>query len=182
MSQNAVQQQTESKPPRTTTRAKLSKKKRKAFLRVLEQTGQVGEAAQAVGYQSTNFLRRVYREDEVFAKEWDNAIEAAADLLEDEAVRRARDGVREPVYYRGTVVGHKLSFSDTLLMFLLKGARPDKFADRKKIEGSFTGKIGVALLPMTTTDENAWEDLAASVHKNQEAGKDIVDADFVEVD
>ena len=132
-----------------TKRVTLSKRKRRVFLEILSRTGKVTDAAQSVGYTNTSFLHRMYREDKDFAREWDAALESAGDVLEDEAIRRAVDGVREPVYYQGKVVGHKLNYSDQLLMFLLKGTKPDKFADRKKIEGTIEGKIGVALLPMT---------------------------------
>ena len=53
-----------------------------------------------------------------FAEQWDEAIERATDLLEGEARRRAAVGVQEPEYYKGAVVGHKVRYSDNLLMFL----------------------------------------------------------------
>jgi len=143
----------------------VSLKRRKAFLRCLaENGGRVVEAARTVGYQSSDYLRRLYRADPDFAKQWDSAIEAAADKLEDEAVRRAVEGVQEPVYYKGEVVGHQNKFSDQLLMFVLKGARPDKFADRKQANVSINANIGVALLPMTSGDSRQWEDDSKNIH------------------
>ena len=52
------------------------------------------------------------------------------DVLEDEAVRRAKEGVEEPVYQGGKLVGHVQKYSDTLLIFLLKGAKPQKYGDK----------------------------------------------------
>ena len=49
---------------------------------------------------------------------------------EDEAVRRAHDGVDEPVFYQGKACGVVRKYSDTLLIFLLKGRRPEKYRDR----------------------------------------------------
>ncbi len=66
------------------------------------------------------------RRDEKFARAWDRALDSATDRLEQEAVRRAVDGVDEPVYQGGKKVGSITRYSDTLLIFLLKANR-DKF-------------------------------------------------------
>jgi hypothetical protein len=53
----------------------------------------------------------------------------AAQSLEDEAVRRAYEGVERPV----TVAGKRelvREYSDTLLIFRLKGLRPAKYRER----------------------------------------------------
>jgi hypothetical protein len=49
--------------------------------------------------------------------------------LEDEAVRRAYHGVEEPVFYKGVQCGSVTSYSDTLLMFLLKARKPAVYRD-----------------------------------------------------
>ena len=51
-------------------------------------------------------------------------------MLEAEAWRRAHDGIEEPILYKGQVVTHVRKYSDLLLMFLLKGLRPEKFRDK----------------------------------------------------
>ena len=135
----------------------ITKRKKKIFLDVLRRTGKVVQSAQAAGYSDSSYLRKLRRDDESFAAEWDEALEAGMDRLEDEAVRRGVEGVEEPVFYRGDIVGYKLNYSDQLLMFMLKAGRPDKFAERKKIEGHIDGKIGVALLPMTAPSMEEWE-------------------------
>jgi hypothetical protein len=77
--------------------------------------------------------------DEDFAKAWDAAIEEGSDILEDEARRRAHDGVTKPVYQGGALVGVVREYSDTLLIFLLKARRPQKFRDNVKVDVS--GKL-----------------------------------------
>jgi hypothetical protein len=62
--------------------------------------------------------------DEEFAERWKDAIEEGIDRLEDEAIRRARDGVKRPVFYMGQVVGYVQEYSDSLLRFLLEAKRP----------------------------------------------------------
>ncbi len=80
----------------------------KTFLIALERVGSVTEACKAAKVSSSTAYNR-RRTDAVFRKGWDEALDRAADTLEDEARRRAFAG------------------SDNLLMFLLKGARPERF-------------------------------------------------------
>ena len=54
----------------------------------------------------------------------------------DEAERRAVDGVKQDVFYKGKVIAQKREYSDGLLTTLLKAGDPDRFADRKKLEHS----------------------------------------------
>ena len=51
--------------------------------------------------------------------------------------------MNEPVFYHGQVCGTVRKYSDTLLIFLLKGARPDKFRDNATIR--HTGPTGGAI-------------------------------------
>lgn len=72
--------------------------------------------------------------DPQFASEWDEAVEFGTEELEEEARRRAYEGVDEPVFYQGTECGTVRKYSDTLLIFLLKGRRPDKYRERVSID------------------------------------------------
>ena len=74
----------------------------------------------------------------------------AARVLEDEAVRRAHDGVREAVWHKGKIVGYQLKHSDVLLIFLLKGLKPEKY--RERFDHQLTGKDGAPLLPLAAVD------------------------------
>lgn len=150
-----------------TTAQKVSLKKRQLFLDTLAQTGRVITAATAAGFTDTSYLHRLRREDEDFARQWNEAIEAAADVLEEEATRRAVDGVLEPVFYKGDVVGYKTNYSDQLMMFLLRGLRPDKF-NPKQGDTNVNVKFGVAVLPMTAPNADDWEKNAIEVHANQQ--------------
>lgn len=86
--------------------------------------------------RSTAFDHR--QRDEDFALAWHEAAEAGADLLEDEARRRAAEGTLKPVYQGGKLVGEIREYSDTLLIFLLKGKRPETYRDNVKVEHSGT--------------------------------------------
>jgi len=152
--------------PKENTRVVVARKKRRAFLAALAETGQVATAAHAVGYTDTSFLQKLRRENEDFAEEWDHAVEAATDILVDEAVRRAKDGVHEPQYYKGEVVGYTIKHSDALLMFLIRGHRPDTY--RENARGGETNiNFGIAVLPMTAQNETDWQDRAVIMHDKQ---------------
>lgn len=88
---------------------------------------------------------RLRESDSGFAEQWDAALEEATELLEAEAVRRARHGVRKPVYQGGILVGHVQEYSDTLLIFLLKAAKPEKYRDRYDIRHSGAADLEVAI-------------------------------------
>ncbi len=150
----------------TDTRKVLSLRKQSKFLDILAQTGKVAESARAVGFTSTAFLHKIRREDEDFAEAWNQAVSAAGDVLEEEAHRRAIDGITDPVYYKGEIVGHKLLYSDQLLMFLLRGTRPEKY-NQSGGGTQVNVKFGVAVLPMTSPSEAEWEAKAISMHDNQ---------------
>jgi predicted transcriptional regulator len=68
-------------------------------------------------------------EDEEFGRVWVEAAEEGIDRLEDEARRRAVEGVDKSVYYRGKLVGHIRKYSDGLLILLLKARRPHVYRD-----------------------------------------------------
>jgi hypothetical protein len=148
------------------SRAIIAKKKRRAFLSILAQTGKVAEAARSVGFQDTSSLQHYRRNDEEFAEEWELALEAAANVLEEEAIRRATEGVLEPVFYKGDIVGYKTNYSDALMMFILRGLKPGTYRDA--VRGGETNiNFGIAVLPMTAPDEGSWEKRAVDMHSNQ---------------
>lgn len=148
------------------SRAVLAKKKRRVFLGVLAKTGRVAEAARAVGYTDTATLQAFRRQDEDFAEAWNYALEAAANVLEEEAIRRATEGVLEPVYYKGMVAGYKINYSDTLLMFVLRGLKPGTYRENQR-GGDTNINFGIAVLPMTAPSEEQWEQRAVTMHSEQ---------------
>lgn len=75
------------------------------------------------------------KEDD-FKKQFEEALEISIGVLEDEATRRAIEGTLKPVYHQGIQVGTVREYSDTLLMFLLKGKAPQKYKDRVANEHS----------------------------------------------
>lgn len=125
--------------PRARAYTRRTPEKERAFLGALGQGLSVTGACEAAEIGRT----RVYewrREDTAFAGAWDEAVEAGTDYLEDEAKRRAAEGVDEPVFYQGVICGKLRKYSDTLLIFLLKARRPEKYRERSNVE--LTGHAG----------------------------------------
>lgn len=125
--------------------------KKAAFLAVYAEVASITEAAKAAGIdRSTHYAW--LEKDAKYKRSFAGAQEQACDVLEREARRRAAEGVNEPVIYKGELMGVWVNgdgetvsegtegailipltvkkYSDTLLIFLLKGALPDKYKDR----------------------------------------------------
>jgi hypothetical protein len=87
---------------------------RPVFLEHFRNSGNVREAAEAVGVDRSTPYRTAER-DPAFAAKWAAAGEDAADVLEFEARRRALAG------------------SDALLMSLLRAFRPDRYGETRNV-------------------------------------------------
>lgn len=149
-------------------RLQISMRKRRRFLETLRKTGRVGKSAVAAGYTSSMYLRRLYHADKEFAKEWDEALAVAVDdVLEPEAWERAVNGVEEDIMFKGEVVNTKVVKSDALLMFLMRGNKPDKYRENVSVSGTINHKVGVAVLPMTAPSTEEWERGVIDVTVNQ---------------
>jgi hypothetical protein len=118
---------------------KRTPEKEVAFLAALAETCSVSHACRAVGIvRTTAYDWR--REDPVFAAAWERAKAVGVAALEDEAVRRAHEGVDEPVFYQGRASGTVRKYSDTLLIFLLKGHKPETY--RERVSNEISGPLG----------------------------------------
>lgn len=145
-------------PPQNAPPKKRAPVWAKAFLANLAESGVARTAAEAAGVDNRT-PHRLRERDPEFAAAWEAALDQAADLLEREAIRRARDGWDEPVFgSRGGTggvgtVGVIRKYSDTLLIFLLKGARPEKYRERfdQKVSGSIDVNAAILSAHRTAT-------------------------------
>ena len=97
---------------------------KKRFLDALVREGTLTGGCREIGLSRTTVYKWL-KIDKEFAELVEQAEQTVADNLEHEAIRRAYDG------------------SDTLLIFLLKGLRPEKYREYRSYE--HTGKDGKAL-------------------------------------
>ncbi|MDM8010174.1 MAG: hypothetical protein QUV08_04340 [Parasphingorhabdus sp.] len=111
--------------------------------------------------QSAYDLRR---RDPGFARGWQAALVLARDVAEDALQERAIDGIEEPVYYHGEVVGMRRRYDSRLLLAHL--ARLDKIAEQvparraaarfeELMEAIRTGADSAPLIAVPTDDELA---------------------------
>lgn len=121
----------------------------KAFLAAFSKLAVVSYACDAARVNKTTVYHR-RNNDPAFAALWDEAREAATDKLEREAERRAAQGLtRKKFTSKGQPVidpetGEQYAereYSDTLLIFLLKAARPEKYKDRHEHTGASGGPV-----------------------------------------
>lgn len=123
-------------------------KKRRAFCKALAETGNVKASCERAGLDQS----QVYKDrmkNKAFAEVWAEAQAIAeariGDELEQEAYRRAMEGNEEPLMYQGRKVGSVRRPSDTLTIFLLKGAKPEKYGDRVRPEQAANVSININL-------------------------------------
>jgi hypothetical protein len=130
-------------PSETKLFSQISHPKKRAFLLAFAEIGQITRAARAA---SVDHSLHYYwhKTDPAYREAFADAKDLAAATLEEEAIRRARDGVKRTIFYQGEAIGEELTYSDTLLIFLLKGAIPDKYSDKHEL----TGKSGAPLPPL----------------------------------
>lgn len=138
------------------------------WLEAFDRLGTVFQACKETGVgRSTVYEWR--QKDEGFAVAWADVEEATTERMEREAYRRSVEGVQREIYHQGQVVGEERQFSDTLLIFMLKARRPEKYRDNIKVEHA--GGIdhrGAVLV----TDPELAEEARALLRRAASAGSD----------
>jgi hypothetical protein len=133
------------KPTPAEEAAEATRLKKLAFLAAYSSCASRTKAANAIGIDRTTHYIWL-REDAEYKQQFDALAEEVADLLEDEAVRRAVEGEEEPLIGRvdkdlDGIITKVRKRSDRLLELLLKANRPDKFRERREITGKNGGPI-----------------------------------------
>ena len=123
-----------------------------AFLAAYRQSGSVTTAAKLAGVDRTQHYDWLKSED--YAQQFSDAQTEVAQALEDEVIRRAYQGIQEPVIYQGELCYQTTynprtketrrsngpltitKYSDSLLQFALKAFNPAKYRDQTKVEVS----------------------------------------------
>jgi hypothetical protein len=130
--------------------------KKRAVLLAYVACGLVKPACKASG---TAFSMHYYwrKHDPAYAEAWAEAEQLGAVMLEDEAIRRARDGVERTIFHQGVPIGTEHRYSDVLLIFLLKGAKPEKYQEHT--EHHHSGEV---------EHTHTWQERLASAHASLE--------------
>jgi hypothetical protein len=145
--------------------------KQRAFLKAFTVAATIAGASKAAKV-GRNQHRQWMNTDKGYAAAFADAAEDAADALEAEAYRRALQGVRRPVMHGGKqcevlnpetgkmelLFEHQ--YSDILAIFLLKGLRPSKFAERSEqrilAENIHSGNPAPSFSRHFTNDRPTW--------------------------
>ena len=141
---------------------KITKRKRRELIALLSEGSFIGRACEAIGVTRQG-VHKLQQRDPEFARQIELARSIGAGVLEDEALRRAVQGVDRPVFQGGKLVGHVREFSDTLLLALLRAHLPEKYTERSKTEltGADGGPVKIAdMMPLEVQQR-----LAAILHR-----------------
>jgi len=137
---------------KTKRKAKPKITRKAAFLAAYRATASITRAAAAAKISRSVHYCWLER-DADYEEQFYAADREAAQIIEDEAIRRAVEGWDKPVIYQGELsytwnpktrrkstkpltVRH---FSDSILLALLKGSKPEKYKDRQAVEHSGPG-------------------------------------------
>lgn len=95
------------------------------FLNYYIELGTISKAAKKAGIKRQTHYDWLKNDKKgKYRAAFELADKMAADLLEEEAHRRAVEGDLQVVYYKGQEVGRRRVYSDQLLTLLLKGKKP----------------------------------------------------------
>ena len=120
--------------------------KKRAFIAAYQRTVSVHAAGRAAGIRPEIHYQWL-KSDPTYRAAWETVQDQAAQSLEDEAVRRAMEGVKSMRLHKGLPVKHgrkilyDLEFSDQLLLALLKRFRPALY--RERTETQVTGSLEI---------------------------------------
>lgn len=128
----------------------------RAFIEALADTGSVAAACRMVG-RSTHGAYHLRRQEgaEEFAAAWEAALDFGMRRIEDVAMDRALNGVEQPVYSYGKLVGTRVVHNDRLLMFMLRNRSPERFAEGRAKGMNALDKMELARLKKQWRKE--WE-------------------------
>lgn len=176
---------------------KILNPKKRAYLVALSLTPNLVKAAHIAGISSMtgyNWRTDNSQDNAEFLLGVDVARAIAVERAESEAWRRAIEGVERPIFGSlgsdpntgkslGTgQIGSQKEYSDTLMMFLLKGHRPEKYRERFEHTGANGGPIQVtAIDPRSLSTDTLERILEEAKQKALPATTETVEAEVTEV-
>lgn len=132
------------------------------YIEYLEKSGNESEARRYAGVRATA-VRKALNDDPDFEEQVLECKSRIADMLEQEAFHRAVNGTVKNVYYKGEIVGEQTEYSDSLLMFLLKGNKPEKYGDKTTLMGSKSEPLTIEVIDVLGEKETLKAEAVRSV-------------------
>jgi hypothetical protein len=122
--------------------------KQYAFIQALAETGIVEEACRRVGMSRTSADKLRHRpEGAPFRHAWQDALDYALYRVEENAHRRAREGVARPIFYKGEQVGEWRYYDERLTAFLLRCYRPERYGRARELQPPCLDEFGEQVGP-----------------------------------
>lgn len=106
----------------------MTSTQRESFISAYRHTGNITLSAKVAGVGRKEALVERDSNDK-FANAFYLAKEEAGERMEGAAWERAFEGIEQPVYQGGKMVGTRKIFSDILAIFMLKAHNPVKYRD-----------------------------------------------------
>ena len=123
----------------------INSKDKNDFLNYYIQYGTISKAAKKAGISRQTHYDWLKNDKKGFYRRaFELADKMAADLLEEEAFRRAVEGDLQVVYYKGEEVGQRRVYSDQLLSILLKGKKP-QYRENTEINNNISVELSDAV-------------------------------------
>ena len=140
--------------------------KKRAYVAALALTGNRTRAAELAGVHKTTPYTRQWKEDRELQEAVSRAREMAADCIEDELYRRGVEGFKEPTgWYKGKPGGYVTRYDTTAAIFLLKGLKPEVYADRHDVRStSVAHKLDWAELAKTARGQQVIDRIIDGQH------------------
>jgi hypothetical protein len=142
--------------------------RQRGFIETLADTGSVEAACKSVDMaQRGAYELRRQPGGESFRAAWQAALQIGVQRVEDVAMDRALNGVEEPVYSYGELVGTRQRYNDRLLMFILRNRAPDRFG----ASSGSGGRRGSGVSGLNAVSQMQLDRLKKQWIKEHEAGK-----------
>jgi len=123
------------------------------FLLFVARSGQLVSSAAQTGVSSQT-IRNHREADPAFDERVKDAVERYRDSVDAEIKRRGIDGIEEPVFYQGVVVGWLRRYSDALALAHAKAHDP-RYRERTQLDIKHSGGVMVVpAVPASTADWN----------------------------
>jgi hypothetical protein len=152
-----------------TVSSRFTPKRRQHYLDVLQETGEPALARQEVGF-TYETIRQHRLKNPDFEEAEEEALRIYRAKLAQEVHRRGVEGVQEPIYWNGMVVGWVTKYSDRLLELHIKRHNPE-YRDKFTVKQEHSGAVGL-LTDLSGLPKEIRDDLEVVLEKLAKAQED----------
>jgi len=158
----AAPKQTRGKNKAGTTSSRFTAKRQQLYLDAIEEHGEPALARQEVGFTYETIRQHRLKNPE-FAEAEEEALRIYRAKLAKEVHRRGVEGVQEPIYWNGMVVGWITKYSDRLLELHIKRHNPE-YRDKFTVKQEHSGAVGL-LADLSGLPKGIRDDLETMLEK-----------------